>query len=82
MDTQKPQEHKYDLKAFQQDVRAVRDEVKLKLHLAGMDLKQEWESLEPQLDKVVNSAAIVSGELVGDVKKRLQEFKVRLGRHA
>jgi len=82
MDTQKPQEHKYDLKAFQQDVRAVRDEVKLKLHLAGMDLKQEWESLEPQLDKVVNSAAVVSGELVGDVKKRLHEFKARLGRHA
>lgn len=82
MDTQKPQEPKYDLKAFQQDVRAVRDEVKLKLHLAGMDLRQEWESLEPQLDKVVNSAAVVSSELVGDVKKRLQEFKSRLGRHS
>ena len=58
----------------------MRDEVKLKLHLAGMDLKKEWESLEPQLDKVVSSAAVVSGELVGDLKKRLQEFKTRLSR--
>lgn len=70
---------KEDLKVFKHDVRALRDEVRLKLHLASMDLKQEWENLEPQLDRAINSAAIVSGEVVADLKKRLQEFRKRLG---
>ncbi|MDP1829411.1 MAG: hypothetical protein Q8L48_39460 [Archangium sp.] len=78
MNTQKP-DLKEDLKVFTHDVRALRDEVRLKLHLASMDLKQEWENLEPQLDRALNSAAIVSGEVVADLKKRLQEFKKRLG---
>ena len=70
---------KQDLKAFQQDVRALRDEVRLKLHLAGMDLKQEWEKLEPQIDRALNNAAHVSGEAVADLKRRLNEFRKRLG---
>ena len=70
---------KEDLKVFKHDVRALRDEVRLKLHLASMDLKQEWENLEPQLDRAINSAAIVSGEVVADLKKRLMEFCKRLG---
>ena len=77
----KQQEFKQDFKAFQQDVRALRDEVKLKLHLASMDLKDEWEKLEPQLDRAINSAALVSGEVVSDLKKRLTEFKSRLSRN-
>lgn len=70
---------KQDLKAFQHDVRSLRDEVRLKLHLAGMDLKQEWENLEPQIDRALNSAAQVSGEAVADLKRRLAEFRKRLG---
>ncbi len=82
MGTQKSTSHpdiKQDLKAFQQDVRALRDEVRLKLHLAGMDLKEEWEHLEPQIDRAINNAAHVSGEAVADLKRRLTEFRKRLG---
>lgn len=70
---------KHDLKAFQRDVRALRDEVRLKLHLAGMDLKDEWQRLEPQLERALHSAALVSGEALADLRKRLQEFRLRLG---
>ena len=31
------------------DVRRLSDEVRLKMHLAGMELKEKWKSLEPQL---------------------------------
>jgi hypothetical protein len=72
---------KQELKALQQDVKALRDEVKLKLHLAGMDLKDEWQKLEPQIDRVASSAAIVSGEMMSDLKKRLTEFRLRLGKN-
>lgn len=71
-------ETRQDMKSLQQDVRALRDEVKLKLHLAGMDLKAEWEKLEPQLDRAASSAAIVSGEVMSDLKKRLTEFRSRI----
>jgi len=79
MQSQKTGDLRQDLKAFQQDVRALRDEVRLKLHLAGMDLKQEWENLEPQIDRAINSAAHVSSEAVADLKKKLVEFRKRLG---
>lgn len=72
---------KVDLKNFQNDVRALRDEVKLKIHLAGMDLKTEWEKLEPQIERTLNSASLVSGEVVEDLKKRLTEFRQRLSRN-
>lgn len=78
MQPEKTAERRRDLKAFQSDVRALRDEVRLKIHLAGMDLKQEWEKFEPQLDRVINSAAQVSNEAVAEVKRRLNEFRKRL----
>lgn len=60
------------------ELRALADEVRLRLHLAGMDLKDEFVKLEPQLDRAFSSAAIVSEEVLGDLKKRLTEFKQRL----
>jgi len=33
-------------------MRTLRDEVRLKLHLAGMDAKDEWRKLEPRLAEV------------------------------
>jgi hypothetical protein len=50
----------------------------LKLHLAGMDVKDEWARLEPQLERAVNSAVLVSGEIVEDLKKRAAELSERL----
>jgi hypothetical protein len=37
-----------------------RDEVRLKLHLAGMDAKAEWRKLEPQLTEVERAAEHVT----------------------
>lgn len=59
-------------------LKALRDEVKLKLHLAGMELKTEWERFEPQLERALSNTAIVSGEIASDLKKRLTEFRQRM----
>ena len=32
-----------DVQALTKDIRALRDEVRLKVHLAGMDLQTEWQ---------------------------------------
>lgn len=73
MNPQKP-----DLMAFQHDVRALKDEVKLKMHLAGMDVKDEWAKLEPQIERAMSSASIVTNEVAEDLKRRIEEFKQRL----
>ena len=37
-------------------LRTLRDEIKVKLHLAGMDAKDQWAKLEPELFKVERAA--------------------------
>jgi hypothetical protein len=37
-------------------MRTLRDEVRVKLHLAGMDAKEEWRKLEPHLTDVERAA--------------------------
>jgi hypothetical protein len=59
-------------------LKTLRDEVMLKLHLAGMDLKTEWEKLEPQVERAVSSASIVSSEVLADLERRVVEFRSRL----
>lgn len=63
-----------DLKLIQ----SLRDEIKLKAHLATMDLKTEWERLEPQVERALSSAQIVSEEVIGDLKRRMTELRRRL----
>jgi hypothetical protein len=72
MDARKPE------MTLDREVRALADEVRLKLHLAGMELKEEFTKLEPQIERAFSSAAIVSNEVWGDLKKRLTELKQRL----
>lgn len=58
---------------------ALRDEVKLKIHLGKMELRTEWEKLEPQIERALSSAAIVSKEAVADLEARLKELQTRIG---
>ena len=47
---------KLDLQKGLDHVRALRDEVRVKIHLAGMDARDEWHKLEPHLLEVERSA--------------------------
>ncbi len=42
------------------EFRTARDEMKLKLHLAGMDAKRAWSELEPRLEAFEKEAAEVT----------------------
>lgn len=48
------------------DVRRLADEVRVKMHLAGMELKEKWKSLEPQIQELETKAK-AGGEKAGDV---------------
>lgn len=63
----------------------MRDEIRVKVHLAGLDAKSAWKSLEPRLDELEREAreggVIVKGasvELAKDLKKAFEQFRSRL----
>ncbi|MCB9707023.1 MAG: hypothetical protein H6711_34600 [Myxococcales bacterium] len=68
------------------DLRTMRDEIKLKLHLAGMDAKQAWEALEPRLGELEKQASEVSEATVeaaqkaaGELQSAFAELRKKLG---
>ena len=69
---------KDDFQALKKDIRMLRDEVKLKVHLAGMDLQTEWEKLEPKADTFLHEISHTTADAAQEMKKSLLELKKRL----
>lgn len=82
-----------DTKTIKDDVKAevnkgvarlstLRDEVKLHLHLASLDAKQEWDDkLEPRINEMQSSAhqmSDASRAAVTDLVKRVEGFYAKL----
>ena len=69
---------KEDLNALKQDVLALRDELKLKIHLARMDLKTEWEKLEPEAERAWNDVSEQGLKSARELKQRLVALRDEL----
>ena len=76
---------KQDLEDTRNDLQRAADEIKLKLHLAGMDAKDAWEEVQPRLadfeQRFDAKAEEVGDELKAlgsDIMKRLQNIKAKL----
>ena len=55
----------------------LRDEAKVKIHLAGMDAKDAWDRLQPKLQEAERSAehaTTAALETVQQTAKKLREF--------
>ena len=61
-----------------ESLKTLRDEIRLKAHLAVMDAKTEWEKLEPQLNHALSTAGTVARETIEDLRKRATELSIRL----
>ena len=69
---------KEELQETRDDLQRTADEIKLKLHLAGMDAKDAWDELEPKLAEF-EQRFDAKAEEVGDELKALgSEIKQRL----
>ncbi len=75
------------LQELTNDLRQKRDEVKLQLHLASMEAKQQWEALEEKWDRFAaeahlsqTTANVEEGlKLLGeDLAQGYEEFKTAL----
>jgi hypothetical protein len=59
-------------------LKTLRDEIKVKLHLAGMDAKDQWAKLEPELFKVeraAENATDASKKLLDEALTRLKTLR-------
>jgi lipid II:glycine glycyltransferase (peptidoglycan interpeptide bridge formation enzyme) len=62
-------------------LRTLRDEIKVKVHLAGMDAKDQWAKLEPELSKVERAAEQAtesSKKLMDEALNRLKKLRESL----
>jgi hypothetical protein len=60
-------------------LRTLRDEIRVKAHLAGMSAKDQWRDLEPRLEAAVERAAKdvseASRQAVVDATEALKKFR-------
>jgi hypothetical protein len=62
-------------------MRTLRDEVRVKLHLAGMDAKDEWKKLEPKLqeaERAASEATEATRTAIADAVRRLSKLSSSL----
>ena len=76
---------KQDVEDTREDLRRAADEIRVKLHLAGMDAKDAWDEIQPRLEdferRFDTKADEVSEELKalgGDIKQRLLNIKAKI----
>jgi hypothetical protein len=74
-----------DLGTRIEDLKALRDEVALKAHLAEMDVRDRWDALRPRIDEVEVQAAragdaAVTGLIstIDNLRSSLRALKERL----
>ena len=70
-----------------QDLRQMADEIRVQLHLGGMEAKDAWTELEPKLhafeqkfERATEDAAHDMNELADVLRTKMNEIKARLGK--
>lgn len=55
-----------------EDIKRMADEVRLKLHLAGMEVKDRWAAFEPKVHAVQSQVEAKGGQAVNAVQEQVQ----------
>ena len=72
---------KNDLTHALDQMRTLRDEVRVRMHLAKMDVKDEWNKLEPHLidvEKAAEHLTAASYDAAVDAVKQLKKLRGKL----
>jgi hypothetical protein len=84
--TSKTDELKKDLRRMLDDLATVRDEIRVDLHLAGMDLKDRWNKLEAELLKAEEGFGRDLSEnakkALADLTERAQKLRAEIKKQA
>lgn len=67
-----------DIRATADDLKQLADEVRVKLHLAGMDAKDAWEKIQPRIEEFGKRVDETAGDVDVELRKLGAEIKERL----
>lgn len=68
------EEQNLDGPALRRRMRELRDEIRLKLHLAGMDARDAFEALEREAERVVHEVRAEEQRRLADITARLRRL--------
>ena len=74
-------ELKSDLNKSLESLQTLRDEIRVKLHLAGMDAKDAWDKLEPKLldaEKLAEDVSESSRHALRELLEKVKSFRSSL----
>lgn len=74
-------ELKSDLNKSLASLQTLRDEIRVRLHLAGMDAKDAWDKLEPKLldaEKLAEDVSEASRNALREIVEKVKEFRSSL----
>ncbi|WP_437314662.1 hypothetical protein [Sorangium sp. So ce385] len=74
-------ELKSDLTKSLESLQTLRDEIRVRLHLAGMEAKDAWSKLEPTLldaEKLAEDVSETSRNALRDILDKVKEFRSSL----
>ncbi|MCI0569505.1 MAG: hypothetical protein L0Y66_02020 [Myxococcaceae bacterium] len=66
-------------------LRTLRDEVRVNLHLAGMEARDRWQTLEPLVEdaeRLLEDVSDISSKALDGLVKRVRAFRQDLEDHA
>ncbi|WP_437731579.1 hypothetical protein [Sorangium sp. So ce1335] len=72
---------KSDLTRSLESLQTLRDEIRVRLHLAGMEAKDAWGKLEPTLldaEKLAEDVSETSRNALRDILEKVKEFRSSL----
>ena len=62
-------------------LRRMADEIRVKIHLAGMEAKDAWNELEPKLRGLEQRAEAATSDVLDDLRERLSKLLERVRGH-
>jgi hypothetical protein len=65
-------------------LKTLRDEIRVDLHLAGMDAKDKWKEMEPKLrdaEKLLDNVSETSRKAMEEMVEGFRKFRESLRRH-
>ena len=69
---------KQELEHLTAELTKVRDQLKLELHLASMEVKSRYEKIEPEIFELEQKAKRATEETAREVKDKLRDLRTRL----
>jgi hypothetical protein len=79
MHTEKPRgeqgEDPGEIRRALDEVKRLRDEVRVRIHLAGMDAKDAWHKLEPRIDKLDRQLDAAGTRVSVELKAALEQAR-------